>query len=319
MEAPMFVATRGAADPPRRPVGPVGPIDARRPVGPIGPIGPTIDIIKKKSDDLLSVSPGAVNNQTGEWQIKLLFKHAYPNPPAWKTCVLVVRARVPGPAGPAGPVALLTLGRAMCDGAACADGAFKPDKARVAVDPASTSTRTLWYDAGKGCLLFGRTQASAMCARSPSATDGLEVAIKFTEQLTERGGERQLVIACGGVEFYDALTDVAASAKGEASTERPDASLLAQGKVLFQMSPYVSDVALFAHHSDVGMARPAIGAFMDEARRSAAQRSQSGPSGPSGPSGQSVEAVSNLAWKVLSTEHAPSPPGSMCPCRAYTR
>lgn len=304
MEAPMFVATRGAADPPRRPVGPVGPIGARRPVG------PTIDIIKKKSDDLLSVSPGAVNNVTGEWQIKLLFKHAYPNPPAWKTCVLVVRARVPGPAG---PVALLTLGRAMCDGAACADGAFKPDKARVAVDPASTSTRTLWYDAGKGCLLFGRTQASAMCARSPSATDGLEVAIKFTEQLTERGGERQLVIVCGGVEFYDALTDVAASAKGEASTERPDASLLAQGKVLFQMSPYVSDVALFAHHSDVGMARPAIGAFMDEARRSAAQRSQSGPSGPS------VEAVSSLAWKVLSTEHAPSPPGSMCPCRAYTR
>ena len=310
MEAPMFVATRGAVDPPRRPVGPVGPIGARRPVG------PTIDIIKKKSDDLLSVSPGAVNNGTGEWQIKLLFKHAYPNPPAWKTCVLVVRARVPGPAG---PVALLTLGRAMCDGAACADGAFKPDKARVAVDPASTSTRTLWYDAGKGCLLFGRTQASAMCARSPSATDGLEVAIKFTEQLTERGGERQLVVVCGGVEFYDALTDVAASAKGEASTERPDASLLAQGKVLFQMSPYVSDVALFAHHSEVGMARPAIGAFMDEARRSAAQRSQSGPSGPSGPSGQSVEAVSSLAWKVLSTEHAPSPPGSMCPCRAYTR
>ena len=279
------------------------------------PIRPAaFDIIKKGSGDLMSVSPG-VNQMTGERQIKLLFKNAYPNPPAWKTCVLVVRVPA-GPAGPAGlpgspkgVVALLTLGRAMCDGAACADGAFKPDHARVAVDPASTSTRTLWYDFSTGCLLFGRTQASAMCARGPSATevhrDGLEVAIKFTE----RGGARQLVIVWGGVELYDALTD--ATAKGEASTERPDASVLAQGKVLFQVSPLVSDVALFAHHSEAGEAGQAardIGSFLEFAHESA-HRSASR-------SVESVRAVTGLARKVLFTEFEASPPGRVCPCRA---
>jgi len=79
----MFVATRGTAD---RSSGPA--TMARRPS--IMPITPAaFDIIKNGSGDLMSVS--GVNQMTGEWQIKLLFKNAYPNPPAWKTCVLVVR------------------------------------------------------------------------------------------------------------------------------------------------------------------------------------------------------------------------------------
>lgn len=266
------------------------------------------DIVKKQSADLISVSGGVSN---GMGQIKLLFKSAYPNPFVWKTCVLVVRVPPGSILETTGVFPLLTIGSASCDGSACTDGAFSGNKRneRNGRNERNTSrigfsvdsTRTLWYDPGKQCLLFGRTEASAMCAKCPDASQvsrgGLEVAIKYTE----RGGARQLVIAYDGVASYEATTD------GGASTERPDASVLATGKVLFEMSPLVSDVGLFAHHSEVDKARYDIETFIARARGAAAH------------SAKAVTAVTTLALHALFTEFSQSPPGRACPCRGYTR
>jgi hypothetical protein len=271
-EAPMFVATRENAKDP-------------------DPGTIRFDARKRPGGDLIGVSGAA---EGGRWQIKLLFKNAYPNPPAWKTCVLVVRVPPRAFDRDPGLVPLLTIGKAVCGDPGCAQ--YK------AANDAAGATRTLWYNMFSKCLLFGRTVESAMCAGCFGAAhvqqNGLNVAIRFTE----RGDARQLVIVRDFVGFYDSLTD-----KGVLA-QRPDASVLATGKVLLEMSPAVSDVALLAHHDEVGAARPAIESWLEAARREASTAGRARPA---------VEAVAKLAREVLATEFVPTTqkPGSYCPCR----
>ena len=281
-DAPMFVATRTNERDPK---------------------DITFDAIKKASNDLKGISSGA---DSGMWQIKLLFaKPAYPNPPAWKTCVLVVRVP-PRVIAAHEVVPLVTLGRAKCGDEWCTQYTTESDPA------SSIATRTLWYDtttASKNCLLFGRTKSTAMCAACPGIAqvqrDGLDVAIMFTES----GDARQLVIVRNDVAFYDSLTDSVSRRLTEprVTTERPDAAVLATGKVMFQVSPYVSDVALLAHHAGIGNARPEIESFLEGAARA---------TNGTGRQRIAVQAVAALARKVLSTEFAwTTKAGAVCPCR----
>ena len=281
-DAPMFVATRTNERDPK---------------------DFTFDAIKKASNDLKGISSGA---DSGMWQIKLLFeKLAYPNPPAWKTCVLVVRVP-PGVIAALEVVPLVTLGRAKCGDEWCTQYTAESDPA------SSIATRTLWYDtttASKNCLLFGRTKSTAMCAACPGIAqvqrDGLDVAIMFTES----GDARQLVIVRNDVAFYDSLTDSVSRRLKEprVTTERPDAAVLGTGKVMFQVSPYVSDVALLAHHAGIGNARPEIERFLEGAARA---------TNGTGRQRIAVQAVAALARKVLSTEFAwTTKAGAVCPCR----
>lgn len=281
-DAPMFVATRTKER---------------------DPADITFDAIKKASNDLKDVSSGA---DGGMWQIKLLFaKPAYPNPPAWKTCVLVVRVP-PGVIASPEVVPLVTLGRAKCGDAGCTQYTAESDPA------SSLATRTLWYDtttAFESCLLFGRTKSTAMCATCPGIAqvqrDGLDVAIMFTE----RGDARQLVIVRNDVAFYDSLTESVSKRLTEprVMTERPGASVLATGKVMFQVSPYVSDVALLAHHAEISNARPEIESFLEGAARA---------TNGTGRQRIAVQAVAALARNVLSTEFAwTTKAGAVCPCR----